>query len=271
MRWLWLGKTPPEKSWAVFDITMPDKTKAMFQISVSTSIGDGRPTLFWLDCWIDGQAVQDIAPALMLFVRHRRWRKHTIKDALQQNNWMQDIIGGLPVLVTWQFLLLSDVLSLVNLQSGDNDLHTWTPCPSRVFSSKSAYQRFFVGGVTFEPHKRLWLSWAPLKVKIFIWLAAWRRCWTSDRLTRRRLPHSDTYPLCDQQQETIDHILVSCVFTREVWLQVLRGVHLDGVAPSSQEVSFLDWWRRACKRVTRDRRKGLSTLVMLVAWETWKR
>lgn len=125
-----------------------------------------------------------------------------VSDALIDQRWIQDVIGGLPVLATWQFLLLWDLLADIQL-STERDEHVWTPCTSRNFSSKSAYDRFFVGGITFEPYKRLWKSWALLKVKFFLWLAAWRRCWTADRLQRRGLPHPDRCPLCDQTEELL--------------------------------------------------------------------
>ncbi|GJM89732.1 hypothetical protein PR202_ga05948 [Eleusine coracana subsp. coracana] len=234
-----------------------------------TTVGDERSTLFWTDRWINGISIQELAPALMPFVKRRGWRARTVQDALTQNTWLRDIAGGLPVLATWQFLLLWDVLTTVELMPEERNAHVWTPCPSGIFSSKSAYERYFVGGISFEPHKRLWRTWAPLKIKIFVWLAIWRRCWTADRLERCGLPHPEVCPLCDQARESIDHILVSCVFVREVWFRVLGSVHLEAVAPTPDDTVFQFWWR-ASKRVTREQRKGFNTLVMLVVWETWK-
>ena len=44
------------------------------------------------------------------------------------------------------------------------------------------------------------------------WLVTHNKCWTVDRLARRGLPHPEFCPLCDQEEETIDHLLVHCVF-----------------------------------------------------------
>ncbi|GJN18978.1 hypothetical protein PR202_gb06201 [Eleusine coracana subsp. coracana] len=160
-----------------------------------TTVGDGRSTLFWTDCWVNDKSIQELASALMSFVKRRGWRARTVHDALMQNTWLRDIAVELPVLATWQFLLLWDVLATVELMPEECDTHVWTPCPSGIFSSKSAYRRYFVDGISFEPHKRIWRTWAPLKIKIFIWLAIWRRCWTADRLERRGLPHSEGLPI----------------------------------------------------------------------------
>ena len=50
-------------------------------------------------------------------------------------------------------------------------------------------------------------------------LCGWshNKCWTADRLARRGLPHPENCLLCDHEKETIDHLLVHCVFTREFW------------------------------------------------------
>lgn len=62
----------------------------------------------------------------------------------------------------------------------------------------------------------IWKAWAPLKVKIFLWLSFHRRHWTNDRRKRHGLEAREECYLYDQDVETIDHNLCSCPFTREV-------------------------------------------------------
>lgn len=242
----------------------------MFRVSVKTIVGDGRSTSFWSDRWINGKTIQDLAPALMPFVKKRGWRTRSVHEALQGNAWLLDVVGGLPALALWQFLMLWDTIMEMQLTPDQPDMHIWTPCPSGTYTSKSAYQRFLVGAIDFEPYKWLWWCWAPLKVKIFIWLATWKRCWTADRLERRGLPHPERCPLCGQEPETIDHLLTSCVFAREIWFQVLRWANLQMLVPMQEDTSFQAWWRRANRRDAKEHSKGLNTLIMLVFWEVWK-
>ncbi|GJN27974.1 hypothetical protein PR202_gb16046 [Eleusine coracana subsp. coracana] len=138
------------------------------------------------------------------------------------------------------------------------------------FSSKSAYQAFFQGAITFEPWRRIWRSWAPSKCKVFLWLAVRDRCWTADRLTKRNLPHPDKCPFCDQADETVQHLLTSCVFARECWFKVLAPLGFSSVVPRNHNHKFSDWWRRAVKKVPKARRKGFNSVVILVAWLLWK-
>jgi hypothetical protein len=51
------------------------------------------------------------------------------------------------------------------------------------------------------------------------------------RLARRGLPHPKKCPLCDQEDETMDHLLVSCIFARQFWYLLLRQVGLHSLAP----------------------------------------
>ena len=69
-----------------------------------------------------------------------------------------------------------------------------------------------------------WKSKAPLRYRFFLWLAVHTRCWTSDRLARKGLLHQPACPFCDQVAETINHILLNCVFARTLWFVVLSAL-----------------------------------------------
>lgn len=42
------------------------------------------------------------------------------------------------------------------------------------------------------------------------------------KLARRELPHSERCPLYDQEEESIEHLLASCIFARQFWFQLLE-------------------------------------------------
>lgn len=111
-----------------------------------------------------------------------------------------------------------------------------------------------------------WKPRAPLRYRFFAWLALKNRC-TSDRLARRGLPHQNAFPFCDQHDETIDHLLVTCVFAREIWDKVCAAMgHTDG-APTA-EVSLQGW----CLRAGAHGRLGKAerAIHLLCLWELWK-
>jgi len=79
------------------------------------------------------------------------------------------------------------------------------------------------GSTPFLGHKLVWKTWAPLKIKIFLWLALRRRHWTGDRRRRHGLDARELCYLYDQEEESIDHIIATCSFSREVWFFVLNN------------------------------------------------
>jgi hypothetical protein len=137
------------------------------------------------------------------------------------------------------------------------------------YSAKSAYESFFLGSTLFAPWEKIWKSWAPPKCRFFMWLVVHNKCWTADRLARRGLPRPECCPLCDQDDETINHLLVVCVFAREFWFLLLRQVSLHALSPQPSENSFLDWWERASSATSELVRQVVNYLIILGAWILW--
>jgi len=163
--------------------------------------------LFWTDRWLHGQRLDNLVLDLFGAISSRA-RKQTVQDALTYQRWVRNIRGALSLAVLREFLGLWDLLSNIVLHPDIEDTHVWQFSPSEKYSAKSAYESLFIGATSFRPWERIWKSWAPNKCKFFMWLAADNRCWTADRLSRRNLPHPEHCPLCDQAEETIDHLLV---------------------------------------------------------------
>ena len=99
---------------------------------------------------------------------------------------------------------------------------------------------------------------------------AQNKCWTADRPKKRGLNHPDKCPLCDQDEETINHLLVACVFARTFWYRLLRKLGLHSLAPIPGSHSFLDWWEDTSGAVWGLMRKAVNSLIMLGAWLIWK-
>ena len=97
-----------------------------------------------------------------------------------------------------------------------------------------------------------------------------RRCWTADRLARRNLPHPSACPLCEQQEETIDHLLTGCVFARQFWFILLGHFNLQGLAPTNEDEFFDSWWQKESQKLSGKVKKGFNSLVILGSWSLWK-
>jgi hypothetical protein len=122
----------------------------------------------------------------------------------------------------------------VQLRPAVEDTFRWRWSPAATYSARSAYRLFFAGSTQFAAAKPIWKAWAPLKVKLFMWLAVRGWLWRADRRLKRGLQGVSTCPLCDQEPETADHLFCSCSYTRQVWHIVLTilGPSLGRVLPA---------------------------------------
>jgi hypothetical protein len=102
--------------------------------------------------------------------------------------------------------------------------------------------------------------------KDFLWLAFKRRHWTGDRRARHGLEARELCYLCDKAPETIDHILATCPFSREIWFYILQAFGRQ----SPQATATMRWWQRLRSLFDGEPRSGLDSLFALVSWQIWK-
>ena len=96
------------------------------------------------------------------------------------------------------------------------------------------------------------------------------RCWTAARRKRHGLQDEDLCVLCAQSSETIDHLLTTCPFSREIWFKILCKIRWERVTPSMLTFNFSSWWTDARKQIPKAGRRGFDSLVILVCWIIWK-
>jgi hypothetical protein len=99
----------------------------------------------------------------------------------------------------------------------------------------------FVGQFVVLGAKKIWKVKAPSKRKFFLWLLVLDRCWTAEHRRRHGLQDSVPCALYAQEVETSDHLAAGCVFTREVWFQVLSCFGWQVLA-SANPPGFAPWW-----------------------------
>jgi hypothetical protein len=156
VRWLWLGKTEPERPWSALLVPVHGCARALFSTAVQSIVGNGASTKFWTDRWLNGCSIELLAPHLFACVPKRRARKRTVQEALTNNKWLEDIRGHRSVTVLSEFLDIWDLVQDVILQPEVRDFHKWHFEASGEFSTKSAYEAFFHGSTYFAPSKLIW-------------------------------------------------------------------------------------------------------------------
>ncbi|XP_066392411.1 uncharacterized protein [Miscanthus floridulus] len=78
-----------------------------------------------------------------------------------------------------------------------------------------------------------------------------------------------TGPLTMQGTETMNHILLGCPFSREVWEAWFRKLHLQYTVVVQDEPA-IPWWLRCRKALSKQLHRGFDSLFFLIGWSIWK-
>jgi hypothetical protein len=186
-------------------------------------LGDGEKINFLRDPWLEGQCILDQAPDLY---RCCTLRGLTVAQALHEGKWLRHFKRDLPAAALSQFLTIHGRLENVQLQHGVKDSITWKWSSDGQYTATSAYSMQFEGLHMFGFIKPMWRSEAPLKCRIFTWLAALGKCSTADHLEMKRIPHNAACVLCLSHHETALHLLANCNVAIRIWHKVLRAANL---------------------------------------------
>ncbi|XP_020170196.2 uncharacterized protein [Aegilops tauschii subsp. strangulata] len=249
LRWEWLRRLDDSRPWQVLNLATDKQVQHTFNSLVKWEIRDGTGILFWKDRWVQGYTIAEIAPGLVAKVKTRTVNSRLASEGLHQHAWLKDLPENLSTEELMQFIHLWDALVHVDISPGSGDKAIWAWHESGSYSAASAYRMLCFGGISFAPAAAIWKNGAPLAYKIFMWLAIQNRIWTSDRRLRHGLQDTaSTRFLCDQEQDNVDHLMIQCVFARQVWYQCFAKVGIDtNLSPVHHDL-LQQWWMNARKQ-----------------------
>jgi hypothetical protein len=167
---MWFSQTDNRRAWHGLELQFTDQERALFFASTTMILGNSHTAKFWDDRWLDGRSVKEIAPSLHACIPKRRRKSRTVADGLQDNRWARDIHGTLGIQEIGEYLQLWQRVE-GTLLSQDPDHLRWKWTASGIYSAKSAYLATFQGAIACPAAKHIWQTWAPQKVKFFLWLA----------------------------------------------------------------------------------------------------
>ena len=196
----------------------------------------------------------------------RAINKRTVEQALSASSWLEDCQLGFSFMAQLQLMHLIQAIGTVPRDSEGADEFTWPCSSSGSYSARSTYDRLCVGHTRSPMATCVWRSWAPLKCKLFAWLAMQHRIWTSDRRARHGLQdETSACYTCLQDEDNVEHILGACTYAREVWHRLwdLLGINIQGHMAGD---TILVWWLRARTVFHSADRRGFDSTFIAMIW-----
>jgi hypothetical protein len=217
VRWEWLRKTEPSKPWQGLPRIKDTQARDVFDSLVRITVGDVKKVLFWRDRWIRGQSVEAFAPGITLHIDKRVRNTKTVAQAMQDHRWMLDLPGTLALRGARECVALWAAVSNVSIIRDQSDTFSWPWSSSRKYTASSTYKMLMQGNKLFALATAICESKTTPKAKQFMWLAAQHKIWTANRRVRHGLQTiKSSCFVCLQEEDTTEHILIQCVFAREV-------------------------------------------------------
>jgi len=89
----------------------------------------------------------------------------------------------------------------------------------------------------------VWMKIAPPKVEFFMWLALLGKLNTRYRLYVKGILQEDqsTCTFCKLQPESLDHVLMSCSYSQQVWRLLASEMGHSWVIPASFKQHYENW------------------------------
>ena len=83
------------------------------------------------------------------------------------------------------------------------------------------------------PYRSVWNLVVPSKIRFFAWVASWGKVLTLDQRKCRGRALANRCFLCEEDEETIKHLLIHCKKAKTLWDLVLSIVGTSWVFPCS--------------------------------------
>jgi hypothetical protein len=119
--------------------------------------------------------------------------------------------------------------------------------------------------------KAIWTPKSIPKIDMFVWTMAHRGILTGENLRRRGWEGPYRCPLCSQEEETTDHLLLNCIYSKEVW-QLALGLQPNSLILPQEVTILLQNWSSLCpfQKEKKDQISTLwRTLPKFIFWNIW--
>ncbi|XP_060965512.1 uncharacterized protein LOC133034440 [Cannabis sativa] len=233
------------------------EAQSLVRAGVRWSVGNGSSINVLNEPWLpDHQqpvvisshpALQQAKVCNIMSMDSSSWDEDILKDLFEERD--QRLIRQIPL----------------NINHTSDSL-CWFNEPNGMYSVRSAYtlQQKLKGlgndVAASDFWKSLWALKLPPKIKNLMWRAGSNCLPTLAQLASKHVPVSTLCPLCEEMDETISHVLLTCRVVTKVWERV--GI---GTTVTAAGGMFLDW----CVSIFTHLSAEKQGLAAALCWAVW--
>ena len=238
-----------------------------FSQNATSSLGNGRRLTFWKDSWCGEMALCNAFPNLFNLVAHKDARVAEVWDSSRVNGGWSPIFerpfNDWEMEEVERFLL---VLHNKKIRSAQEDNRILKETRPDGFAVKLMYRKLMHFPPTDFPWHSIWNPIVPPKLGFFAWEASWGKVLTLDQLKRRGFTLVNRCFLCEEEEETIDHLLIHCSTAKMLWNLLLAIADYDWVFPLTVRQALLAWQNA---RVGKKRKSVWMAAPLCLFWTVW--
>ena len=181
-------------------------------LNVKFVIGDGNRVSFWKDVLVGEEALCRAFPTLFSLAVRKEALIREVWDTSNEHEWTPRFSRPFN---DWELTEVENLLLMIQpwrVVSNREDMLTLKGGNSGFYSVKLLYEA--LNRTSTEPRSfpalSVWNTLVPLKMSFFAWEASWGKVMTLDQLKKRGRPLANRCYLYEEEEETLNHLLVHC-------------------------------------------------------------
>lgn len=184
----------------------------------------------------------------------------TVREELDQFKCTHGLWRATTADEIYELIMLWDKVNSVQL-TDQEDVMRWRWTNDGQYSAKSAYNIQFQGAFCPFNNLAIWKAKVEGKHRFFAWLMVQKKLLTADNMQSRNWPCNPICSLCDQEQETGEHLCLHCVFAQEVWMRMADATG-GLVSVPARGIEVEEWWTSNMQGLSKDQARLISSLLI---------
>ena len=248
------------------------KTRSIVEEGMILNVGDGRSILFWHDKWCEQGPLKLMFPRLYSLSTQQNMFINQA-GAWQEGSWVWNLAWRRAA-YDWEREEIAMLRNLINQQQPKpetTDGVRWRASGNTSFHAITISEKLYESSSPLMPKhivNSIWKCPVPPRAQLTIWMAQLQKLKTGDFLMEKGIisPQQALCPFCNHELESNSHVMFSCTFSWNIWMDILQWWGISGVLHNNCG-EFCTAWRGLLKE--RSGKKIWNLTLGCTIWSIW--